>query len=144
MNDGRVNAKRIPDTAIVGTGPIVIYDDDPDLFLYDLSKIVVKKRNATSNQNYIAQPPGNGGTPPPGGTFPPGVIPPPGGTPPPVEPLPPLDIVDLTDIENISYDQYYDPTSKLVKYKAVIKIRNSSSKKNNVSGVDARVANTNA
>lgn len=141
MNDGRVNAKRIPDTAIVGTGPIVIYDDDPDLFLYDLSKIVVKKRNATSNQNYIAQPPSSGGTPVPG--IPAPGIPAPGITPPP-EPLPPLDIVDLTDIEKISYDQYYDSASKLVKYKVVIRIRNSSSKKNNVSGVDARVANTNA
>ena len=141
MNDGRVNAKRIPDTAIVGTGPIVIYDDDPDLFLYDLSKIVVKKRNATSNQNYIAQPPSSGGTPVPG--IPAPGIPAPGITPPP-EPLPPLDIVDLTDIEKISYDQYYDSASKLVKYKVVIRIRNSSSKKNNERGVDARVANTNA
>lgn len=142
MTDGRVTSKRIPDTAIVGAGPTVIYDDDPDLFLYDLSKIVLKKRNATSNQNYIAQPPG-AGTPLPGGTPPPGApLPPP--APNPVDPLPPLDIVDLTDIESILYDQYYDQTSKLVKCKVVIKIRNSSSKKNNVSGVDARVYNPNA
>ena len=49
--------KRIPDAAIVGTGPTVVYDDDPDLYLYDLSKIVIKKRNSTSVANYISSPP---------------------------------------------------------------------------------------
>ena len=140
MTDGKVTAKRIPDTSIVGAGPTVIYDDDPDLFLYDLNKIIVKKRNFTSVENYIAQPPlVNSGTL--------GSISQIANAATEINLqnlVEQLDLVDLTDIENVSYEQYYDQVSKLVKYKVVIRIRNSSSKKNNVSGVDARVANTNA
>ena len=55
-----------------------------------------------------------------------------------------LDVPELTDIENISYEQYYDPISKLAKYKATIKIRNSSKNPNSVAGVDARIYNPNA
>jgi len=51
------------------------------------------------------------------------------------------DKVDLTDIENITYTKYYDSVTKATKYKAVIKIRNSSSDKSNVRGVDARIYN---
>lgn len=54
------------------------------------------------------------------------------------------DTVDMTDIEDISYEQYYDATSKLVRYKAIIKIRNSSTNKLNVEGVDARIYNPGA
>lgn len=54
------------------------------------------------------------------------------------------DTVDMTDIEDISYEQYYDSTSKLVRYKAIIKIRNSSTNKLNVEGVDARIYNPGA
>lgn len=54
------------------------------------------------------------------------------------------DTVDLTDIENIEYEQYYDPTSKLVKYRAILKVRNSSVNKLDVQGVDARIYNPNA
>jgi hypothetical protein len=140
MTDGKVTAKRIPDTSIVGAGPTVIYDDDPDLFLYDLSKIIVKKRNFTSVENYIAQPPlVNSGTL--------GSISQIANAATEINLqnlVEQLDLVDLTDIENVSYEQYYDQVSKLVKYKVVIKVRNSSSKKNNVSGVDARVYNPNA
>jgi hypothetical protein len=140
MVDRKVRAKRIPDAAIVGSGPTVIYDDDPDLFLYDLSKTIVKKRNFTSTENYIAQP----------SLINSGIL---GSTSQIANAaietnlqnlVEQLDIVDLTDIENISYEQYYDQVSKLVKYKVVIKVRNSSFKKNNVSGVDARVYNPNA
>jgi hypothetical protein len=51
------------------------------------------------------------------------------------------DKVDLTDIENITYTKYYDSVTKATKYKAVIKIRNSSLDKSNVLGVDARLYN---
>lgn len=54
------------------------------------------------------------------------------------------DTVELTDIENITYEQYYDSVSKLVKYKAIFKIRNSSINKADVQGVDARIYNPNA
>lgn len=52
-----------------------------------------------------------------------------------------IDKVDLTDIENISYTKYYDSVTKATKYKAVIKVRNSSLTKSNVQGVDARLYN---
>jgi len=54
------------------------------------------------------------------------------------------DTVDLTDIESITYEQYYDSVSNLIKYKAIIKIRNASANKTNVQGVDARIYNPNA
>ena len=54
------------------------------------------------------------------------------------------DTVDLTDIESITYEQYYDSVSKLIKYKAIIKIRNSSVNKTDIQGVDARIYNPNA
>jgi hypothetical protein len=54
------------------------------------------------------------------------------------------DTVDLTDIESITYEQYYDSVSKLIKYKAIIKIRNSSATKEDIQGVDARIYNPNA
>lgn len=55
-----------------------------------------------------------------------------------------LDTVDLTDIESITYEEYYDSLTKLIKYKAILKIRNSSINKTKVQGVDARVYNPNA
>lgn len=52
------------------------------------------------------------------------------------------DVPELTDIEGLPiYEQYYDPVSKLVKYKVTLKIRNSSKNKTNVVGVDARIYN---
>ena len=55
-----------------------------------------------------------------------------------------LDVPQMADIESITYEQYYDSVSKIVKYKAVLKIRNSSKNPNNVAGVDARIYNPNA
>lgn len=55
-----------------------------------------------------------------------------------------VDAPQLTDIESVSFEQYYDPISKLAKYKAVLKIRNSNKNPNSVAGVDARIYNPNA
>lgn len=62
-----------------------------------------------------------------------------GGSTPPDPNLPGVinDIPQLTDIENITYQQYYD-TFNSIRIKAIIKVRNSSKNKSNVSGVDAR------
>lgn len=54
------------------------------------------------------------------------------------------DVPDLTDIESITYEQYFDEATKTAKIKAVLKIRNSSITKDNVQGVDARIFNPNA
>jgi hypothetical protein len=50
-----------------------------------------------------------------------------------------IDKVDLTDIESVTYTKYYDSVTKATKYKAVVKVRNSSLDKSNVRGVDARL-----
>ena len=53
-------------------------------------------------------------------------------------------VPEFTDIENITFTKYYDPVTKEEKVKAVLKIRNSSSDKNKVVGVDARIYNPSA
>ena len=52
------------------------------------------------------------------------------------------DVPSLADIESIEYQEYADPTTGVAKYRAIIKIRNSSKEKENVDGVDARVYDT--
>ena len=49
------------------------------------------------------------------------------------------DVPQPADIESVEYVKYFDPVSKIEKAKAIIKIRNSSINKRNVSGVDARI-----
>lgn len=63
-------------------------------------------------------------------------------------PVPPsfdqlLDIPNLTDIESIVYEPYYDAVSKLQKVRAILKIRNSSKNELGVESVDARIFNPN-
>ena len=137
MSDKQITSKRIPDASIVGSGPIVIYDDDPDLYLYDLSKIVVKKRGASSVAKYIPSPP----------IFGAGELAIAVDTATRVASnqefenlIPVLDQVDLSYIENITPSSYDDALgNKKVKY--LIKVRNSSSNRNDVVGVDARIYN---
>lgn len=50
---------------------------------------------------------------------------------------PGVDVPQLTDIEEITYEQYFDYT-KSVRYNAILKVRNSSIKKDEVVAVDAR------
>lgn len=59
----------------------------------------------------------------------------------PVEVIPIPDVPSLFDIESITYEEYPDPLTGVAKYKAVLKIRNSSTEKNNVTGVDAAIYN---
>lgn len=49
----------------------------------------------------------------------------------------PTDKPELSDIEEITYEQYFDFTNTL-KYNAILKVRNSSKKKDQVIAVDAR------
>ncbi len=52
-----------------------------------------------------------------------------------------LDIPDISDIENVTYEPYYDTISKAQKVRAILKIRNSSKNPSNVSGIDVRIFN---
>jgi alpha-tubulin suppressor-like RCC1 family protein len=54
-----------------------------------------------------------------------------------------FDIPEMSDIESVTYEPYYDNTTKLQKVRAIIRIRNSSQNKDNVEGVDARIFNPN-
>lgn len=54
-------------------------------------------------------------------------------------PLPVIDTVDMTDIENLTFEEYVDPSTKITKYNVYIKIRNGSSNSASVAGIDARI-----
>lgn len=55
--------------------------------------------------------------------------------------VPVIDVPSLADIESIDFEEYADPLTGVSKYKAIIKIRNSSIEKENVEGVDASIYN---
>lgn len=136
MIDKKITDKRIPDVAVVGTGPTVIYDDDPDIFLYDLSKVVIKKRGSTSTANYIANPPVISGGALAQFANQASVIVPEQSFQNLVEGI---NTVDLSYIENVTGSSYDDSLgNKKVKY--LLKVRNLNENKNIV-GVDARIYN---
>jgi len=118
--------KNIPSEQITHGFPIVLPKNSPDLLWLNPREVLIGK--ATDIENYLTLPfrstekylegDGEGGS---GDES--------------------VDKVDLTDIESITYTKYYDSVTKATKYKAVIKIRNSSSDKSNVQGVDARIYN---
>jgi hypothetical protein len=54
------------------------------------------------------------------------------------------DVPDLSDIESITFQEDYDPATKLTTMTAFIKIRNSSDNKENIAGVDARIFDASA
>jgi hypothetical protein len=117
--------KNIPSEQITHGFPIVLPKNSPDLLWLNPREVLIGK--ATDIENYLTLPfrstevlgaSGKGGS---GDES--------------------VDKVDLTDIESITYTKYYDSVTKATKYKAVIKIRNSSSDKSNVQGVDARIYN---
>lgn len=49
------------------------------------------------------------------------------------------DLVQLTDIESVTFEEYEDPATKIIKIRAYIKVRNGSLTPNNVAGVDVRL-----
>ena len=53
-----------------------------------------------------------------------------------------FDFPSLSDLENIQFEEYYDPIKKAKRIKATIKIRNSSANKSNVIAIDARIDST--
>jgi hypothetical protein len=119
----RQDENRVDGKSVVVGPPIVLPVDSPDY-------VFVRKNVAISVDKGAST-----GTPTPfsiGGTSGSG-----SGGDGPNPPVDPEDIPQLTDIENITYQQYYD-TFNSIRIKAIIKIRNSSKNKANVSGVDAR------
>jgi hypothetical protein len=120
----RPDESRVDSKSVVVGAPIVLPADSPDFVFVRKNVALSVDGGATTN---LASPFAVGGS---GGVG--------GGTPPdPKLPTEINDIPQLTDIENITYQQYYD-TFNSIRIKAIIKIRNSSQVKANVVGVDAR------
>ena len=116
---------RVDSKSVVVGAPIVLPVDSPDfVFVRKNVALSVDGGTTTNLASPFAVGGGSGGV---GGSTP-------------ADPNVPVvinDIPQLTDIENITYQQYYD-TFNSIRIKAIIKIRNSSKAKANVLGVDAR------
>jgi hypothetical protein len=133
-----VSNKRVPAQQIVYGTPIVIDEDDTDLFNLNPQRVLVTKGGKFLYAKYDAPiPSGDGGNGSVGNVS--------GNTDTAdqdTEGKPQasikLDLPDLTDIEILPYEQYYD-SLKRVRVKAIIKIKNSSVEGKEVEGVDARI-----
>jgi hypothetical protein len=127
--------KRIDKKDITDGTPLVLPSGHPDtVFLNPNNYISIKGTVVDYNKYQVSNPyssPGDGAA---------------GDSPSIVGSIPinQLDVTQMADIESVTYEQYYDSVSKIVKYKAILKIRNSSKNPNNVAGVDARIYNPNA
>lgn len=117
---------RISSKNIVDAAPIVVSDNNPELFFYNPKNIIVKKAGQLTFDKYL------GGSP--FGVLESDLL---DGTD--AEDLS-KDTVHLTDIESITFEQYNLPDGTR-KVRAILKIRNSSKTKEDVIGVDARIAN---
>lgn len=128
-------APRIPDQSITSSSPIVLPEGHPDLLFLNPNKVLIKSGETFVYSKYLSGAPvitGNGAVTGEAaistaqGTL--------SST---------LDTPQLSDIEIKSTEQYYDPVSKLAKYKVILKVRNSSINPANVQGIDARIYNPN-
>lgn len=121
---------RIPSKKITKGTPVILDKNSRDLLWLRANEVITKDSTGYSYSKYLGgASAGLGGEgsevqPIPGdGEF----------------KLPVVDTVDMTDIESITFEEYVDPSSKITKYNAIIKIRNGSTNASSVVGVDARV-----
>ena len=123
---------RIPIQQIVDGAPIVIDESDPDLTFLSPKKVVTIKNGKKVYDKYVAAIPSGDNVSGISGVQ--NLV----NATQLISPIVDLDIPDLSDIESITYEQYYD-SLKRVRVKAIIKIRNSSIAGKEVEGVDARI-----
>ena len=132
--------RRVPKSNVV-QGPLpVLSENNPDSFFLAPNQYLKVKDGAVTYDNYLS---GVSATSAVSATQPDlnSLIAAAGNV---IAKPPKTSVVDLTDVEDIKYEQYYDSVSKLIKYRAILKIRNSSTNKIDVQGVDARIYNPNA
>jgi len=137
---GIKNNKRVPIQQVVDAAPIVIDEKDPDLIFLNAKKVITTKNGKINYDKYSAGVPGIGGGGDVVGNTSTNTT---GTTTTPEKPVK-YDVPDLTDIESVTYEQYYDTVTKGAKVKAILKIRNSSVRGTDVVGVDARIYNPSA
>ena len=140
--------KRVPSQQVVKPPIITVSEDNPDIGLFGPYEVAVKTGAKQVYSSYQAGPPtsvkltGTGVTGAPGKLV--------GGETKYIDPgktvyVEPkavvIDTVEPQDIESITYEEYQDASTKITKYRAVIKIRNGSTDLQNVEGVDARLYN---
>ena len=138
----RETPKRVPKQAIVKDAPIILSKGHPDLtFLGDALETDAAKFLSSRylNGSFAGSNSGNDGRGSTGPTGPSG----PSGPSGPGLPEVVIDVPSLSDIESITYEEYPDATG-VMKYRAVLKIRNSSLNKDNIAGIDARIYNPNS
>lgn len=121
----REDSNRVDGKSVVTGAPIVLPKNSPDrVFIKRTLGIDIEEGKSNNLTSPFSIGGGFGGS---GGSTP-------------ADPNPPVAITDipqLTDIENITYQQYYN-TANAIRIRAIVKIRNSSKNKANVVGVDAR------
>lgn len=132
---------RVSQQEIVQGSPTVISKDNPDaIFLKDNPNVVFTDEKGFSTGKYVTS------------AFTPGVssaaiaaaaATATAGTQLQIPIIVQADVPNLADIEKIDFEEYPDPLTGVAKYKAIIKIRNSSSSKSSVAGVDARIYDPN-
>jgi hypothetical protein len=133
--------KRVSKQQVVKPAPVVVSNKNPDaIFIKDNSDIIFTEDDGSSFSgvnigafNLV----GSSGSV---ASSSPKIVPVPAV--PVVTPVLPPDVPSLADIESITMEEYAD-SNGVSKYKAVIKIRNSSRDKLNVIGVDARIYDPN-
>lgn len=135
MRDPRITQNRVPSQQIVDAAPIVINENDPDLIFLNASKVLTTKGGKINYKKYV-------GTAP---SYQEGSSSSAVSLSQPVDnTIKTKDTPQLTDIESITYEQYYDAATKAPKYKAIITIKNSSYRSTEVQSVDARTYDPNA
>jgi hypothetical protein len=107
---------RIPSKNITPGTPIILQKDSPDLIFLNPKNVIIKDGSGFVYDRFPGDDDGD-----------------------PDNPLPFVDTVDMSDIESITFEEYVDPTTKITKYNAIIKIRNGSVNASSVVGVDARI-----
>ena len=121
---------RIPSKNITPGTPIILQKDSPDLIFLNPKNVIIKDGSGFVYDRFSGGinigGPGDGDT---GGEDGEDTD----------NPLPFVDTVDMSDIESITFEEYIDPTTKITKYNAIIKIRNGSVNASSVVGVDARI-----
>lgn len=133
------NPRKIPADSIVSAGVRVLPEGHPDIKYYDPNKIIIVPNDGSKLKFFTSSPFDAAVSLPDSDDvfIDPEKDKPESKSGP--ETIEKLDIVDLSSIEKVTKEPYYDPVTKELKYKVIIKIRNTSFRKKSVKGVDARI-----